>query len=430
MVYDSCSDARVRVEVDGTEIPTTSVETTVSTDGNADITKITEVKYPLKWGGKDIASQITAFSPNSEATYSKATVSFQNVRSGKGGDYYDVHYGFVRGGGGTDKSGEGKFYVDDPSSMFSSIPFSGKYDRPSVGTVLKDVVSEFNANSPFNASAGSVDNETVADDGILSTFLRFGFGIPGAILANSKSFKSNRHTLADVMKWVTETENGRWYFGYDGGLKLVYDNDDSTAITYNSHGMVGRGASKRQLLNSGGRFTDGGGPYIDIIENDAISEINPVNTLTVHGKTGIALFGYQADWIPADKFPAVTVEYPPFVKAANGQNVTAGIQETKSVSLEAAEGAAKRKLAEQMRGASQGDILCYGRPDIEPFDRIVAPPECSDMFPNQNVTPVEYEVTAVTHRKESTKELRTTVDVGPHIDESKIAVSESEMKSQ
>ena len=220
----NCPSQGVVVTVNGEEIPTVNdgVESRFSTDGPAKINRISEINFPLSWDNEDIQGKIDAFDANSQSGYDTASVFWQHAR---GGEYVSRHYGYVRGVGGAGGSGVGKFFIDDPSSMVTAIPFSKKYDEPNVGTVLQDVLDEFNANTPFNAAIGSADIQKLdAIDtstglaGAVGNFLEGDIveGFQTALQTNksqaktSKTFKANEHTLKDALDWITNVGGGDW----------------------------------------------------------------------------------------------------------------------------------------------------------------------------------------------------------------------------
>lgn len=423
-----CSDQRVRVIIEEEEVPTTNVVTEVSNDAQksgADVTRLTEANIPLSWKDENIVSNIESFDPTSQSSYDRATVLFQNVRQG---GWESVHRGFIRGVSGSDTTGVGRVIIQDPAALTSAIPFSNRYtESVSVGEVFNDVASTIRQNSVFNPQPRLSTSRTVNTSGAGAEYVsNSSYGV-GTNVADTKAFKSNRHTCADALNWVTDSGGGRWYFefrsGGSRGLSLVYDNGSQSVVFAQRQS---RGGAQEQRLNEGGSFPQCPINQLDIIENDAMADIFPVNTLTVKGATGASIFGHEVAMIPSKKSPWVTVQYPPFVQAAGG-NIVGKQVETDNVTLESATNTAKKKLEQTILDSGTGSMLCYGNPYPMPYDTIQARPECADVITG-TAPSLPYEVANVTHTKDSMEEMMTRIDVSPVVDPSKITVEEAEMR--
>lgn len=447
----SCPEQRVRVFVNGEEISTDYVETQISSEGPAKSNRLTEFHFPAEWDGEDQQSKVDAFDPSTQSSYDLAEVYWQEPRSGT---YVLDHYGFVRGVGGTDKNGVMKGYIADPSQMVTAIPFSNAYDRPSIQDVLTDCVERFNESTPFNAQLGSYDQQTLSGvenyeatdgdgpEGITGTIsvafnegpIALGEYVAGGIksaMKTSRRFKRNAHTLKDVLDWVCEIAGGYWYFSSSNPLRLVYDNDRSENNTFDA--TTGRQFTSRRNLINGGSFLPNGGLAVDVINNDALAEMFPVNTFTVHGVSNWSLMGHSVKALSSNKFPAVTVEDPVLKQRAGGQTVQDQIVKTQDKTLKSAENTAKTKLKNKIQTGGEGDIECFIRPDAIIGDYIRAVPECEDWVPNANLTPIEYEITGIRHVKSAYPEDgnqfegTTSFTVSPISDQSRYEVIESEM---
>lgn len=443
----ACMGQGVAVRVGGEFIPTTDVETRISTDGPAKINRLTEVKFPLTWDGEDIIGRISGFEPSSQSDFDTATIFWQNPRTNS---FVARHHGFVRGvsGSSENNSGVGRLYVDDPSSMVTAIPFSESYDGPSTATVLSDVIEEFNAHTPFNTSLGASDVENIqgADAASLTGELFTDFAtldFAGAVqtaasavgeeMKSSKTFKSNTHTLKDALDWVAKVGGGDWWFaGGSEDLGLVYDTDDSQTATYTAAGIQGKNKTSNQQLKYGGAYTSGS-QTIDIITNDALSELFPVNTITVRGKSPQSILG--VDWNPIDtnRYPMATVEHPDLKQRTGGRTIKGTVKETDDKSIQAAERTAKKTLKNKIMESGEGEMSAFITPPIIPGDVVVAVPECGDFIPAGNPVPIEYEVNGVRHHKVSDdthKDFvgRTYVTVSAKAKKSDMTVVESDMK--
>jgi hypothetical protein len=434
-----CEDSRVEVRVEEETIPTTNVRTEVSSDAQksgADITRLTEIKLPLSWRGENIVDSIDSFDPANQSSYDRVTILFQSVRVES---WVKVHRGFVRGVSGAESMNVGRMIVQDVAALTTAIPFSETYDRPSLGQVFKDVADTIRGNSVFNPQFSNLSGRDVSGEGGLDKM-----GETEAFVADSsygvgaynpqgkynqipdkKSFKSNRHSCADALNWVTDVGGGKWYSSFREGfeLNLVYD-DGSNSVTFTQR--TGRGGPQERLLNNQGSFPNASKNELDIIENDALAEIFPVNTLTLRGATGTSILGWETSATPSKKAPWVVVQYPPFIRAAGG-NVVGKTIETDNVTLDSAKNTAKKKLEQEILDSGTGEMKCYGNPYPKPYDTIRAKPECADVVIGDTPS-LPYEVAGVVQRKSAFEEMKTNIKVCPVVDASLMEVKNAEMK--
>lgn len=446
---DTCPAMRVRVFVNGgQEIPTTEVESRFEPAGNCLVNRISEVKHPLEWQGQDIQGKISAYEGENQSGWDTASVFWQNVRNGQ---YTSRHYGFIRGAGPAgDGNGVGKFFIEDPVNLFSSCSFSKKYDEPSTGTVLNDVVEEFNANTPFDLSLGSVDVETLEGAELFDDILPAvgqdlvendgSFGSDeGPLFENtrsaisremktSKSFKANEHTLKDVMSWLCRVSQANYRLSGSKPLKLIFDSDDSQTTHYTSTAVTGKNKVGDIQLKHGGSYRPSNGPAIDVINSNVLSETGVINSIEVHGKSTWSVNGFRVRQLSNNKFPSVTVVEPTLKQRAGGQAVKGPIQTTDDKTLEAVEGSAKEILRRKIVNSGEGTIESYCAPLLIPGDFITTIPECSDMVPNANLTPITVQVNHVRHHKKHDDEARTYAGVSPVAKKNEMRIVESEMK--
>lgn len=432
----------------GQEIPTTEVESRFSNSGSLSVNRISEVKFPFEWQGEDIQGKIKAYSGSNQESWDTASVFWQNVRNGQ---YTSRHYGFIRGAGSAGTgNGVGKFFIEDPATLFSTISFSKKYDEPSTGTVLNDVVDEFNANTPFDLSLGSVDIQTLegaelyddilpavgqdlvendgsfgSDDGPLFENTRSAIGKE---MKTSKSFKGNEHTLADVMSWLCRVSNSIWRLSGSKPLKIIFDSDSSQTTHYTSTAITGKNKVGDRNMKFGGSYRPNDSPAIDVINSNVLSEIGVINSIEVHGKSSWSVNGFRVRELASDRFPSCTVVEPTLMERANGQPVKGPIQTTDDKTLEAVEGSAKEILRKKIVNSGEGSIETFCAPLLVPQDLITTIPECSDMVPNADLTPITLQVNNVRHHKKHDDEARTYAGVSPVAKKGDMVVTESEMK--
>lgn len=415
-----CPDQRVVVTIDGNPIPTTRVETEMSLDGVANKNIYADVTFPTTWRNEDIIGGISAFGDVS-TPYSQANVYYQDPNMDTWALVLD---GYVRSVGGTNTSGTARLIIGGWEQFFSAIPFSGSYDDPTISTIISDVTSTFAEQTPISLSTAGVSEGQTVDSGVpdghpVHTVIGGGAAITyeaasylGIIEQNensiteealqlTKHFKKNRNTLKDVMEWLCEQIDARWYVDTTGdGPVLVLDQE-----------------------NNSKHFFDAtlGAPGVRVIENDAIQEIVPVNSIRVKGKSATSIMGVNIKELPSNEYPMAEAEYDPLVERANG-NLKQPIVEKDTITVDATKQAAKKELRNKIQGAVNGDIKAWGKPDIEPLDRFTGVPVCSEHHVG-STDPIEYEVQSVQHIKESGSEYVTRIGVRVWVDPDTISVT-------
>jgi hypothetical protein len=426
---------RTELRIDEQVIPTVEngVQVEVSTDAQqsgADIVSYAEATIPLTWRDEDIQSKIQDFDPQAQSEYSLASIFMEDPRAEA---WWPVMRGFVRGVRGSDAGmGTATVHISSPDGLASAIPMSGMYERPSIEQVMSDAVETFNDNTPFNATLRGVSNRNVDTNStspaqyVAESSYGVGAFASGADLSDMKSFKANRHSVADVCNWVCQNSSGRWYFEFRSegtrGLSLVYD-DGSNAIDFTQR--TNKSGPKEEQLANRGSFPDLGANEVDVINNSAIKELFPVNTVRIKGATGASIFGFETAMLPSRKAPFVEVEYAPLKRRAGGQTV-AKEYETDNVTLSSSESRAKTELRKQIQESGMGEITTYGKPKIRPYDRLTARPTCASVV--ENVNPLTHQVASVHHDKKASSEYLTHIGVSPIFDMSKVEITVSEMR--
>ena len=449
MGYEGRCGAELRV--DETTIPTVNsgARVELSTDGQAgssDITKIGICEMPYEWNGVDYKSKVDDFDPETQSSYSLATIFFEDVRRKT---WNPVMRGFVRGVKPTNTLGTAKVYVSSPDALLTAVPFSASYTQPSVKQVFEDVADTFRSETVFNPTVRGVtprrlvtDSEgdvnvdygdsavgpgSVADYGEGNIEGQTGDDESGQTVADSKTFQNNQSSCASALNWATENSGGRYYFefrhGDTHGLSLVYD-DGSDVINFTQR--ENRGAAQQQQLKDGGSFPDIGPKEVDVINNAALHDTFQINTMTAKGKTGVSIGGWEFAGPFSEKYPQVRVQYDPFVSRAGG-NVVGETIEVGSVTLESTENTAKKKLEQTIRDTGVGTIELYGNPFIKPTDLVTAVPECGNVL-TTSVKPITYSISEVIHEKSAHEEYRTKIKVSPKFDPNEMSVVNSEMK--
>lgn len=416
-----CDDKRVRVFVNNLEIPTTFVETHESRDGPASYNQLTEIRFPEEWEDESVAQYIDAFDPDNYEGYDRVLIQRQNTESG---EWMDHQYGFVRNVGGTDERGVLAMWVADPSMLTTGIEYGKDFQNATGDDILRHLQSTFNSETVF-----TIDNVVLPEGGLerdestsdVATSVFSSSAVDATAGGNEHlfhpSFKSNRDTLKDAFDWVAEKSDTDWWFDYlDENLILYFGERETTTWT----------SDHVDAVPSNGSFP---GPLreINIISNEALTEITPVNTVQVGGVTGRSVLGHNIKQLSSE-YPYARAEYPPLVERA-GQYVSGPMQNVDASTLEEAENVAKQLLRDEILGSGHGEIKVFGTPEMNVGDEIHAIPECADKY-IADVKPFTFQITDLTHTKKALEEYVTEATVSPRVNEDLIEITESRMKDQ
>lgn len=280
------SEVRVEVKEDGkwVRIPVTMCELSINKDGPADITRTAKVKFPLQWGGHDIAQYINGFSGIDDNEYDECRIWFYDGEPTDENHYEINHYGYIGSIGPAAETGVGKFWVYDPADLMRGIKVSETFEDPTIYQILDFVQNGYddqgrpvgiNHRTIFDNIgvylAGEeevrktkehleqrredgfgfgVDDEEDADWSIETPDLPvvgsfqiditnsfqdmidyyFGTDVTEGVWrwGSDKQFKLNRHNMVDLMNWFAERLEAKWHFEpTPEGPVLFFDNTKS-----------------------------------------------------------------------------------------------------------------------------------------------------------------------------------------------------------
>lgn len=450
----ACEDPskRVRVEVRANgvwyEVPVVSAELTGSSQKLSHIQRTAKVKVPERWRGERVTDVVTGFNQSTSGGYSLCRVFFRNTANAP---WVISHFGYVSAVGPASEDGVIKFWVYDVADLLQAINVTETYREPAVQSVLKDVTERINAATPFDVRArvvGELAKSVIQDSDLDYEFSKLNPQIGDAIvniaadtvvrtvdnlLESTKRFQRNRDTLVDVLDWLTDKTNTRWWFEptADGPI-LVLDADNTSTVHADSsvRGVDDTVAEPYELVVEN---------VIRVIENSALNDMSPVNAVTVRGEahgspTGTGIGTVQTvtgiteqlggPSVVAKRYAEATAQYDPLVDRADGQLYTGPVQEVESITLEDAEREATSILKESINNVSEGSISSFGDIYVQPHDTIVAYPRCGQLVDTSDV-PLAYEVTNVKHVKKSTEQFVTEVQVSLLLSDDLITTSSS-----
>lgn len=229
-----------------------------------------------------------------------------------------------------------------------------------------------------------------------------------------KSFSPNRDTLADIVQWAqTKIRHQLWFEPRWTNNELVspyYEMEQHSAVDGN----------------------------VDVIENNAIYEMKPFNTLILKGSARAPLPESPLDGVDVHEitsginarkrgYAEAVAWYPPLVERAGGPvPVTEPSDENDPQVLERE---AERRLKEKLDDTSGGSMTTTLNPNIKPYEFIEARPTCAGIV-GEDLPPLNFEVQRVTHivdpKNAENHVPRTEISASMHADAGKIK-SESKM---
>jgi len=422
---DSDMEPPAKVTVDGTRIPVMNdgLRTEFVRDGAMDVTRFSEVYFPVEWNGTDYGAVVDALDPNATSVYDPVDIE---IRDYANDGYETVHRGFVMGvGGGSHGEIEHRMTVGDVGQLLGAIPFDGRYvSRTHVFEAVKDVLKALQeAIVPHvfdeltfierDASIPRPPSESDDDDGNEWAVTSFGAlleiaegsdeltgGVSEWFFKSEKVFQGHKHTAADTLDWISDHVEGIFYFEPHGNsIALVYDEGYSERTYTATHVERPDGVDRRLWEES----SDG---EVIVFRNNALHEIRPANMAIVRGAA------------TDGEVPQAAVVYEPLWERAG---VAQAIQEQDDSvdTIESTIARAKNLLEEEITAASLGRILTAPAPQLRPGATIISQPSCG---PNVDASgpPLNFQVQSLTHniaatdqdqRRRHQTEIRATVDV-------------------
>lgn len=489
--HDKCSWIRM---------PITKVETRVNKDGPADLSTTSRVDMPVTWGktrdgeGKvPIYDYVGVSESQSDNVFDLGRVYYWNEYTER---YSIEHFGYIASIGPSGENGVFRFYIYDTADLMKNIPVTKPYDQPNAQTVVNFVVNDVdygidnNSPIPVRSYTTTAPLEGIENTGLLESF---DSGVSGWVdenvpivkgtdidtfnligdaasiaapligsqmafnaiddnkewlddqlaLGGKKHFTRNKHSLVDVMDWLTDEVGGAWHFQpTDTGVVLVLNNGctQDFKIARNSY-YDGQFDPDEYQYISGTNSEP-----VDILNNSSIEDLKPINYLELNGETADSFLGSdRIDVGPLEdvtnvdrtilggplgapkgqtnKYPHIVVEYPPLLRRTNGRRLGPKPIESGKTTLAEASEQAEKEFLKAHEDNTDGSIEIRALPSIRPYDYISAVPVCNDTF-DADMNPIQYEVNSVTHKVSAETDYTTMLGVSLAIDEDKINITE------
>jgi hypothetical protein len=402
-----------RLYVNGTRIPVGKVNIHIRKEGPLGITHYAEATFASPFDGVDYVGAFDGTDPTEQERFDILQLT---TDPSDGSDPLPIFTGFVTGLGNT---------ADGPSRMWrcraqgiehlldkieASVTFGNTETKTRLADIAAYVAERLTERSPF-----TVDFEGSADDTVLKRTLpdnaaTFLAGIDPVLrtvaavsdeIATTKTFQANKHTLSDVLDWAARKTNGTPHLRLRSNLR-----DPSAELRF---GLQKRSHVARYL-----------GGELQVVDNDALNEMRPINTAVVKGSAQASRSGLNPFNITASDKTYITAKarHTPLYRRAGGNELRVSTETQSDAATEAeVEREAKQILRERIGGATEGRITTIFHPRLRPFDQIVAKPTC-DGSPATDVKPITYEVNRVHHqiRPNDDEKPKSILNVGIKVD--------------
>lgn len=278
--------------------------------------------------------------------------------------------------------------------------------------------------------------------------------------STTKSFTANHDTLLDVYDWFEKKVGAKLHFEPEmNSVVLTADVEpsrrvwaqDSVVEHVRSEDVEMNVPSLNSSLDLDYTFHD----YVSVHRNDALYEMKPTNTLHLRGaaskQTGFRdrveqavgttldassgdLFGtanrlgglFDSSEPESSVYPAITVQSPALLEAAEGVELSPEAVESDAESLDVAEKEAISELTSILEEVSEGEIVVGGKPRMLPYDRIDSFEVCNGLVEYEQI-PVSYEIESVKHTKTASSEYETELSVSIWANEKTIQTTRKEL---
>jgi len=462
---------------DWVRMPVTLTELYINKDGPAHVTRTAKVEFPAEWGGHSISQYVNGFQAQNQCEtgdpYDECRIFMRDQYDDQ---WQIVHYGYVGGVGPVNdgaRNGTFKFWCYDPADLMKGIQVSKSFGEPTIAQILDFVLNGKDENGhafginersvfenvrPFLAGVAEVeqqksDTTNLGNEAIEGGDIGFSVGpfrinltdlvddifgylvgteVTQGILGGQKRFQLNRHNMVDLMDWFAAEVGGKWHFEPtpDGPI-LYFDNTSAGQTPDAPDGDIQRRVFVEEaIINESDIDTqeasEGVGPSgftdkdvfapVDTLNNDALADIKPFNTLYLYGEATTYRERYHQRYGSAGSAGAYTEEYPyvklvyePLLDRAGGYEYSAPPVESDKIYLDQAKKQAIEEFRKHLAEESEGEINLKGEPHILPFDYIRTTPICNETYENVNASPITYEVNAVKHVRGAGDRYKTDV---------------------
>lgn len=421
-----------RVIVGDTEVPFVSsdegdggVEIQMRKTGPSDLMRFSDIHVPFEWKGYDIISEITTPTQDSDPT---DTRSFGNapVRIDVLDEWVDryvtAHQGPIASAGPSQLDGCFRLHVTDWANYLDQISAKREFKDPKIATAFgyvrdraineHDGIPEMGVQL-FNVPEGAnlqepYFNQEEGEDPTVEENPYNDYEDGKIVPPAAASFNEYQHSLVDVVNWMCDYRDARWYVEYDPREEIPKISFDPNPTSPSLEGFGFDETPQEESQSSQSFNPDPNSPSIEsgiggreednvdedgikmpcrVITNNALFQISPQHTLGVHGQK-LSEDGQK-------KMPRVIVEHNDLADRA-GINHSPTFEKVSSKSLNECEQEAKSRLKRTIDDAAGGEVVTLPFGFARPYATIDARPTCSGRI-DRDVDKVTYEIEEVVH---------------------------------
>jgi len=361
-------------------------------------------------------------------------------------EYKLTHHGYVGSYGPTDNPLLRKFWIYDPADILTDIPVGKVFENPTIGDLISFVISDVDDTgknvgienrTPFNVTsvefpssdqlnsrtAGELfEQQAQAEDEATTGFFSNAFELISDFISQpetrvaptkprTKSFTRNRNNMVDVLNYIAKLINGMWYFS---------PRQNGVALQLRSNT---RGRNYGRTFKDQTQDLDNDSFSLDVIQNTALSDIKPINTVTVNGekRSAIDVLGDEVlDSIDrlsglTETYPYAKVRYEPLYNAAGQKELGPTNVHSDATDIESAKFDAYSEFIEHIEETTEGRIEVFGDPLPEPYDSIESRPACNGNTASEAV-PILYSINDVHHKRYAGEPYITEIGVHAQIE--------------
>jgi hypothetical protein len=260
-------------------------------------------------------------------------------------------------------------------------------------------------------------------------------------LGTQKRFQVNRNNMVDHINWFTSLIDARWWFEptVSGPMLII----DATAYKPGD----GQGTFQRRELRDEKILDEQPlSMAVDVLNNNALSDIKPFNSLELYGETTTYRERYGSSVDPdlvddrnasteedfgesaspgayTEEYPYVELTYKPLLQRAGGYPYNAPPIESDEIYLDQARAAAIKQFRKHLSEQTEGEIELLGEPHALPYDYLTALPVCNETYVGSNSVPITWEINGVRHETRPNERYKTTTGVSITFDESQLDIT-------
>lgn len=418
--HDPEGDAPSRVIVNGIRVPAGDVDLYCRKEGPLDVTRYVEGEFVSPWNGVEYSEAFQTLTPDEQE--SPDTIQI-DVRDRVSGEYSTEFRGVVTGVGSSATGGSSwfQFRAQGVGMRLNEIPASESFGgNNSAEYVLEYVTDILSSKTTFDVDyelAPDVQLQPDDSDDNEESESNPAAGLPGEGQANpnedaeasysrsvsytvstSRTFNYGSDTLEDVVTWIAEKLNLYiWIEPREDGVTLVAKRNPPTTQHY------------AHYLESGNT---------KIINNDALSELKPANTLVVKApakKSVKAVHKFQENE-RGETLVAAKARHKGLYRRAGGRELHVETNQlSDSMAKKEVENESTERLKKAIDETTSGDMQTLLRAPATPYDTIEAKPVC-DGQTDRNFNSLTYEVSRVHHKIKAKGIPETVLNVGVHTD--------------